>query len=66
MYVVQRRNSENCLWKTCSLRGKKCRYEYIADARTAYRKLKNMEENIKIKTMQFRIIDTEDNDREVD
>ncbi len=66
MYVVQRRNSENSLWKTCSLKGKKCRYEYIADARTAFRKLKNMEENIKFETREFRIIDTEDNNREVD
>ena len=66
MYVVQRRNSDNCQWKTCSLNGKKCRYEYIAEARTAFRRLKHLPENEKIKTMTFRIIDTKDNDREVE
>lgn len=62
MYVVQRRDSENCQWKTCSYKNKKCRYEYIADARIAFRNLKNMPEHTKIPTRMFRIWDSEINE----
>ena len=66
MYVVQKRDTERSHWKTCSINGRKCRYEYIAEARTAFRRLKNMSDGAKAETRQFRIIDTEDGDREVD
>ena len=61
MFVVQRRDSENSQWKTCSLKGRKCRYNYINDARIAFRKLKNMPEHKKIPTRTFRILDSEQN-----
>ena len=66
MYIVQKRDSDRATWHTCSYNGKKCRYEYIAEARTAFRKLKNMQDEAKSDTRQFRIIDTEDGNREVD
>ena len=57
-YVVQRRDSENSQWHTCSLFGKKCRYESIADARISYRKLKDLPEHKKVVSRTFRIHDT--------
>lgn len=66
MYVVQRRDSEKAQWKTCSMGGKKCRFEYIAQARTTYRRLKKLSDELMQGRREFRIIDTEDNNREVD
>ncbi len=65
MYIVQRRDSEKAQWHTCSLYGRKCRYENIAEARIAFRKLKNLPENLKVVLRTFRIWDAAEN-KEVD
>ncbi len=62
MYIVQRRDSERGQWKTCSYKNRKCRYEYVSDARIAFRNLKNMPEHQKIPTRMFRILDSEANE----
>ncbi len=61
MYIVQRRNSEASQWKTCSLNNKKCRYEYLPEARIAFRKIKNSPESQKYPGRQLRILDSESN-----
>ena len=62
MYIVQKRDSDKAQWHTCSLYNKKCKYEYIAEARTAFRRLKHLPENEKIVTRQFRILDSDTNE----
>lgn len=61
MYVVQRRDSNNCQWKTCSFKGRKCRFEYLNEANYFFRKIKHSDEFQKVPTRQLRILDTETN-----
>ena len=61
MFVVQRRDNSRCQWKTCSYKGKKCRYEYVSDARIAFRMQKQLMEDPRYPERQLRILDTETN-----
>ncbi len=65
MFIVQKRESLHSQWKTCSANGRKCRFEEIAIARIAYRKLKTTTDKEKHPNIEFRIIDSESNE-EVD
>ncbi len=65
MYILQRRDSDKSQWHTCSQNGRKCRYNQLADARTAYRREKGSEDFKKHPARQLRIYDT-DGDCEVE
>ena len=65
-FIVQRRDSENSSWHTCSLFGKKCKYGSVAEARASFRKLKHLPENVKVTTREFRIINSDKNNEEVE
>ncbi len=59
MYILQKRDSEKSHWHTCSFKGKKCKFEDLAKARTAYRLQKNSEEAKKYPNRQYRILDSQ-------
>jgi hypothetical protein len=58
MFVLQKRNTANSQWHTCSYNGKKCRFNDIAKARTAFRKQKETADAKKHPDRQYRIYDT--------
>ena len=62
MYIVQKRESEASHWHTCSYNGRKCRYEDIAGARSAFRRQKALPENESHPNRQYRILDTNTNE----
>ena len=64
MYILQRRESENSLWHTCSYKGRKCKFQDIAKARIAFRAAKNSDDFKSHPGRELRILDSE-TDKEV-
>ena len=61
MYILQRRDSDNSLWHTCSQKGRKCRFDVLPAARVAYRVEMETEDYKKHPTRQLRIFDSSTN-----
>ena len=59
MFVIQKRKSPACQWKTATFGNKRRRYETIYQAWAALRAQKNKTDSEKYPFMEFRILDTE-------